>query len=64
MIDYGLVKPITSPSLPKEDSLSIVDGRPVGVGTPKYTAPEQFAGGNITPATLLKPPRWSGAILI
>ena len=51
LIDYGLVKEIASAPSPKEDSLSIVDGRPVGVGTPKYAAPEQFAGGDITPAT-------------
>ena len=51
LIDYGLVKPIVPESTPKEDLLSIVDGRPVGVGTPKYAAPEQFAGGAITPAT-------------
>ena len=51
LIDYGLVKPIVPESTPKEDLLSIVDGRPVGVGTPKYAAPEQFAGGDITPAT-------------
>ena len=51
LIDYGLVKPIMPESTPKEDSLSIVDGRPVGVGTPKYAAPEQFAGGDISPAT-------------
>ena len=51
LIDYGLVKPIVFKSIPKEDSLSIVDGRPVGVGTPKYAAPEQFAGGDIAPAT-------------
>ena len=51
LIDYGLVKPIMPESTPKDDSLSIVDGRPVGVGTPKYAAPEQFAGGDISPAT-------------
>lgn len=51
LIDYGLAKPIVSESIPKADSLSIVDGRPVGVGTPKYAAPEQLAGGAITPAT-------------
>lgn len=51
LIDYGLAKPIAPESIPREDSLSIVDGRPVGVGTPKYAAPEQLAGGAITPAT-------------
>ena len=48
LIDYGLVKAITPLALPREDSLSIVDGRPVGVGTPKYAAPEQFAGGEVS----------------
>lgn len=51
LIDYGLVKEFTPVPSPKDDSLSIVDGRPVGVGTPKYAAPEQFAGGDISPAT-------------
>ena len=48
LIDYGLVKEITPAPSTKEDSLSIVDGRPVGVGTPKYAAPEQFAGGEVS----------------
>lgn len=51
LIDYGLVKPIEPESMPKDDSLSIVDGRPIGVGTPKYAAPEQLSGGAITPVT-------------
>ena len=51
LVDYGLVKEIAQAPSPKDDSLSIVDGRPVGVGTPKYAAPEQFAGGDISPAT-------------
>ncbi len=48
LIDYGLVKEITPALSPKENSLSIVDGRPVGVGTPKYAAPEQFSGGEVS----------------
>ena len=48
LIDYGLVKEIAQAPSPKDDSLSIVDGRPVGVGTPKYAAPEQFAGGEVS----------------
>ncbi len=33
------------------DTLSVVDGHAVGVGTPGFSAPEQFAGGKIGPAT-------------
>jgi hypothetical protein len=36
---------------PDAESLSVVDGQAVGVGTPGYAAPEQFAGGPATPAT-------------
>lgn len=32
-----------------KETLSIVDGRQVGLGTPQYAAPEQFSGGEITP---------------
>ena len=32
-----------------KDTLSIVDGRQVGLGTPRYAAPEQFSGDEITP---------------
>ena len=31
-------------------TLSVVDGRAVGHGTPGYAAPEQFSGGDLTPA--------------
>ena len=50
LIDFGLVKPIPETVLRPEDGLSIVDGKAHGVGTPGYAAPEQFAGGDITPA--------------
>lgn len=51
IIDLGLAKRMSdSGRLPQPDSLSIVDGRPVGLGTPQYAAPEQFSGGEITPA--------------
>ena len=33
-----------------KETLSVVDGRQVGLGTPQYAAPEQFSGGEITPA--------------
>ena len=35
--------------LENKETLSIVDGRQVGLGTPQYAAPEQFSGGEITP---------------
>ena len=50
LIDLGLAKDITLPPAHEGVSLSIVNGRAVGVGTPKYAAPEQFAGGEISPA--------------
>ena len=50
LIDFGLVKPISEGVLRRKDDLSIVDGKAHGVGTPGYAAPEQFAGGDITPA--------------
>ena len=51
LIDFGLVKPISEGVLRRKDDLSIVDGKAHGVGTPGYAAPEQFEGGDITPAT-------------
>lgn len=52
IIDLGLAKRISeSGHLPVPSTLSIVDGRHVGLGTPQYAAPEQFSGGDITPAT-------------
>ena len=50
LIDLGLVKPISEAVLRPTDDLSIVDGKAHGVGTPGYAAPEQFMGGDITPA--------------
>ena len=50
LIDFGLVKPVSEAVLSRGDDLSIVDGKAHGVGTPGYAAPEQFAGGDITPA--------------
>lgn len=48
IVDLGLAR--SSDVLPDWDGYSIVDGKPVGVGTPEYSAPEQFSGGPITPA--------------
>ena len=50
LIDLGLVKDVTLPVAHRGESLSIVNGKAVGVGTPRYAAPEQFAGGKISPA--------------
>ena len=50
LIDFGLLKRIGTPELHPGNTLSVVDGRPVGVGTPGYAAPEQFASGDISPA--------------
>ena len=48
IVDLGLAKSVDVPIVP--DGVSIVDGKVVGVGTPEYAAPEQFMGGDITPA--------------
>ena len=48
IIDLGLAKSVDV--LVVSDGVSIVDGKAVGVGTPEYAAPEQFTGGDITPA--------------
>ena len=48
IVDLGLAKSVDVPIVP--DGVSIVDGKAVGVGTPEYAAPEQFMGGDITPA--------------
>ena len=51
LIDLGLAKDTTALRGHAGDSLSIVDGRAVGVGTPHYAAPEQVFGNEISPAT-------------
>ena len=51
LIDLGLVKSAGGGSSAGKDSLSVVEGRSVAVGTPGYSAPEQFTGGEVTPAT-------------
>lgn len=51
LIDLGLVKDLAEEeAAPTGDSPSVVSGAAVGVGTPGYSAPEQFAGGKITPS--------------
>ena len=51
LIDLGLVKDISVVRGHAGDSLSIVDGKAVGVGTPRYAAPEQLSGDEISLAT-------------
>lgn len=50
LIDLGLIKDVALPVVHRGEFLSIVNGKAVGVGTPRYAAPEQFAGGEISPA--------------
>ena len=48
LIDLGLVKRIGDATRPSRGSLSVVDGKPVGVGTPGFAAPEQLIDGVAT----------------
>ena len=47
LIDLGLVKASNDTPAGRNSTASIVDGRATGVGTPGYSAPEQFSGGAI-----------------
>lgn len=49
LIDFGLAKDTLREAMPRSD-VSIVDNKPVGVGTPDYAAPEQWLGGETSPA--------------
>jgi serine/threonine protein kinase len=51
LIDLGLVKDTSVVRGHAGESLSIVDGQAVGVGTPRYAAPEQMSGDDVSPAT-------------
>ena len=51
LIDLGLAKDMSVARGHAGESLSIVDGKTVGVGTPRYAAPEQMSGDEISPAT-------------
>lgn len=49
IVDLGLAKCPTSTGVESEALLE--KGKPIGVGTPGYAAPEQFIGGTISSAT-------------
>lgn len=50
LIDLGLLKKTDAEIIPLAETLSVLDGQRVGVGTPGFSAPEQFTGGAISPA--------------
>ena len=47
LIDLGLAKAAEGSKEALADTLSVVDGHAVGVGTVGYSAPEQFVGGTV-----------------
>lgn len=49
LIDLGLVRASDEKPEGRNSTYSIVDGQAVGVGTPGFSAPEQFSGGDISP---------------
>ena len=51
LVDLGLAKDLSAVRGHAGESLSIVDGLAVGVGTPRYAAPEQMSGDEVSPAT-------------
>ena len=51
LIDMGLAKGCVDSPQTSTETLSVVDGHAVGVGTPGFSAPEQFVGGRISAAT-------------
>lgn len=50
IVDLGLAKDVSRSPDAEGTSMSIVDGRMAGVGTPGYAAPEQLVGDAISPA--------------
>ena len=52
IIDFGLMKKVDAEAaasgLAPAATLSVVDGRTMGLGTPRYSAPEQFTGGGVS----------------
>ncbi len=51
LIDLGLAKDLSAVRGHAGESLSIVDGKALGVGTPRYAAPEQMSGDAVSLAT-------------
>lgn len=51
LIDLGLAKQVDPQARHDGTSVTLVDGKAVGVGTHRYAAPEQFVGGAISPAS-------------
>ncbi|MCQ2389540.1 MAG: protein kinase [Kiritimatiellae bacterium] len=51
LIDFGAVKEFAENPASTGSTVTLVDGKAVGVGTPRYAAPEQFNGGAVSPAT-------------
>lgn len=49
--DLGLAKEVSAPADGRADSITLVDGRRAGVGTPGYGAPEQMERGEATVAS-------------
>ena len=76
LIDMGLTKESENTPEMANDTTSVVDGRAVGVGTPGFSAPEQFVDGRVGVAADIhalgmlantcfggKPPRsWMGIV--
>ena len=50
LIDFGLASPV-SVAKRETEALSVEDGKPVAVGTPGYSAPEQFTSCEATAAS-------------
>lgn len=50
LTDLGLLKAAPEADGPLPVSVTVVDGRAVGAGTPHYAAPEQFGGGRVSAA--------------
>ncbi len=50
LIDMGLAKENGDAPQTRNETVSVVDGHAVGVGTPGFSAPEQFTGGKVSSA--------------